>query len=136
MILAHKTAVIARLNTDPVLSTCGHEGVVPKDSAGNRPERYWTIFTDSGSRFTDRLGGYQTQATFRYRFHWVASEPEQAQRLAERGLGLLIGWRPAVDGFAPFPMRHIESMPTQLDEDVRPPAYFGVDVLDLTTQPA
>lgn len=136
MIIIHKQAIIDRLNTDSVLASCGHEGVVLPDSSGKRPERYWTLFTDSGSRFTDRLAGLQTQATFRYRFHWVASEPEQAQRLAERGLALLIGWRPTVDGYAPFPMRHIESMPTQLDDDVRPPAYFGVDVLDLSTQPA
>lgn len=137
MILAHKQALLDRLGTDPILATCGHEGVVlPDPVTGVRPERYWTLHTDSGRRFSDRLGGLPVQATFHYWVHCVGRTPEQAQRLTERVVPLLAGWQPTVPGYAPQRVRHLDSAPADIDADVRPPVHFTVDHFALTTQPA
>ena len=131
MILAHKTAILARLNADPLLATCGHEGVVL-----DRPETYWTLFTDSGVRSSDRFGGLPINGTFNYWVHSVGRVPEQAQRLAEHVIAQLAGWQPVVPDYAPFRVEHAASSPTDLDSTVRPPLHVAIDHFRLTTQPA
>lgn len=136
MILEHKQAVVACLKTDQLLAACGFEGVVPPDpQTGKRPQRYWTFFTDSGRRYSDRLGGTVGQALLSYTFHWVGSTPEQAQRLAERGVSLLAGHLLTVPGWSPFRIRHVSSTPTQMDDTVKPPLHFLVDQFEFATQP-
>lgn len=131
MILDHKAAVLTRLKSDPLLASCGFEGVVT-----TRPETYWTLFTDSGVRYSDRMSGLPTSGRLNYWIHWVGATPEQAQRLADHGVPLLAGWQPTVAGYAPARMRHLDSQPVELDAAVRPPLHFAVDHFQLITQPA
>jgi hypothetical protein len=131
VIVATKTAIIARLNTDRVLATCGHEGVVT-----DRPEQYWTLFIDSGKRGTDRLAGLPTQGRFRFWIHWVGRTPDQAQHLADRGMPLLAGHLLAVPGYDAKRVQHIDSQAVDLDSTVRPPVHFGVDQFAVQIDPA
>lgn len=131
MIVETKNAIIARLNTDPLLASCGHEGVVT-----DRPEQYWTIFIDSGRRGSDRLGGLPTQGRFRFWIHWVGALPEQAQRLADRGLPLLAGHQLVIAGYAPKRIQHTDSQAVALDSTVRPPVHYGVDQFAVQVDPA
>lgn len=134
-IVDHKDAVIAQLKLDTVLADCGFEGVVTPEG-DDYPERYWTIFTDSGVRSSDRFGGLPNQATYHYTVHSVGTTPEQAQRIADRVITQLAGVQLAVPGWAPFLLVHASSYPTQMDDTVRPPLHFSVDRFTLRTQPS
>jgi hypothetical protein len=80
LIIDHKNALLNRIKEDTILAKCGFEGVVlPDPVTKKRPERYWTVFTDSGARFTDRLAGMSTSANLMYWIHCVGTTPEQAQ---------------------------------------------------------
>lgn len=136
MIVVHKNAVVAELHTDTVLAGCGYEGTVHFDKPGDRPKKYWTIYTDSGLRGSDRLDGLPRSAVLRYTVHCIGQTPEQAQMLADRVIEKLAGAQLAVEGFAPFRVQHTGSDPTQMDTTIRPPLHYTVDRFDLRTQPA
>lgn len=136
MILEHKHAILAALNADAILASCGHEGVVQVDPDGKRPDRYWTIFVDSGLRSSTRLGGMPTEATLRYTFHCIGRVPEQAQRLAERIVTCLAGAQLDVPGYSPHRIRHVASQTTQLDATTKPPYHYTVDGFEWPTQTA
>lgn len=136
MIVAHKNAVLALLRGDSLLAGCGYEGTVHFDQPGQRPKKYWTIYTDSGLRGSDRLDGLPRAATLRYTVHCIGQTPEQAQGLADRVITRLAGAQLAVEGFAPFRMQHTGSDATQMDTTNRPPLHYTVDRFDLRTQPA
>lgn len=139
MLVEHKLAVIAHIKEDTLLGSCGFEGVVQPDPVTKRrPERYWTIFTDSGVRFTDRLAGDYVSANLRYWIHCVGTEPEQAQRIADRVIDRLTGWTPTVAGFHPQRVRHVASEPLRMDAEVRNTSgevlHYTVDQFELVSQ--
>lgn len=136
MIVAHKTALVALLHGDSILAGCGYEGAVHFDDPSARPQKYWTLYTDSGLRVGDRLDGMPSSATLHYTIHCIGRQPEQAQLLADRIIGRLVGAQLVVDGFAPFRIQHVSSEPTSMDTTVRPPLHYTVDRFDLRTQPA
>lgn len=130
MIRAHTAAILARLREDTVLSTVTFEGVVTE-----RPQRYCTVFTNSGYRTVERLAGPSATATFTYTIHSVGSDPQQAQAVAERVFAQLLDYVPTVAGRVSGRLRHAASQPVQLDTDVSPALYYCVDQFDLTTDP-
>jgi hypothetical protein len=138
-IVQHKAAVIARAKQHPILASCGFEGVVQPDPVTKkRPERYWTLFTDSGARHSDRLAGDPVSATLNYWIHAVGHEPLQAQGLADLLLDQLVGWTPTVAGFHPFRIVHVASEPLRMDTEVKNISgevlHYSVDQLRLVTQ--
>lgn len=130
-IRAHANAVLARLREDSVLSGVTFQGVVT-----DRPDRYVTMFMDSGDWTQQRLTGPQGTATFGMTFHSVGTTAEQAQFVAEHVFDKLLGYTPNVPARACWRIRHVSSQPVQLDQDVNPPLYYCVDVFNLTSDPA
>lgn len=130
MIRAHKDAILTRLRQDSVLSTATFEGVVT-----DRPQRYCTVFTNSGYRSVERLAGPSATATFTYTIHSVGSTPEQAQAVAERVFAQLLDFTPTVANRQCGRLRHAASQPVQKDSDVTPALYYCVDQFDLTSDP-
>ncbi|WP_223690109.1 DUF3168 domain-containing protein [Leifsonia poae] len=135
MIRAHVNAILARLREDTVLQGFTFEGVVLPDVQENRPQRYCTIFTNSGYRTVERLSGPSATATFTYTIHSVGTDPQQAQAVAERVFAQLLDYTPTVVGRQCGRLRHAASQPVQVDTDVKPPLYYCVDQFDLTSDP-
>jgi len=114
-----------------VLADCTFQGVV-----SDRPDRYVTLFMDSGDWVQERLTGPQSTATFSLTFHSVGSTAEQAQYVAEKVFLQLLGFTPNVPSRECRRIRHVNSQPIQLDRDVSPPIYYCVDQFELTSDPA
>lgn len=131
MIRAHKQAILERLRQDSVLSPVTFEGVVT-----DRPQRYCTVFTNSGFRTVERLAGPSATATFTFTVHSVGTTPEQAQAVAERVFAQLLDYTPTVTGRLCGRLRHAASQPVQLDTDGGTNLYYCVDEFDITTDPA
>jgi hypothetical protein len=129
VIRAHKNAILARLREDSVLSAVTFEGVVTE-----RPERYCTLFTNSGFRTVERLSAPSATAEFTYTVHSVGSTPDQAQAVAERVFAQLLDFTPTVPARLCGRLRHAASQPVQQDPDI-PNLYFAVDQFDLTSDP-
>jgi hypothetical protein len=131
VIRAHAKAIVARLEEDLILRGSTFQGVVT-----NRPARYCTVFMDSGLRVVERFNGLQTEVTFGVTVHSVGTTAEQSQLVAERVMAQLLDYRPIVAGRDCRRLRHVSSVPVDLDTDVSPPLYFSVDQFDLTSSPA
>lgn len=128
-IRAHKNAILARLREDSVLASATFEGVVT-----DRPQRYCTVFTDSGYRTVERLAGPSATALFTYTVHSVGSTPDQAQAVAEHVFAQLLDFTPTVAGRLCGRLRHAASQPVQQDPDI-PDLYFCVDEFDVSSDP-
>lgn len=126
----HANAVLARLRADTVLAGCTFEGVVI-----DRPDRYCTLFLDNGEWEADRFTGPQDVATFTATIHSVGSTAEQAQMVAERVFAQLLGFTPTVANRYCRRIRHVNSQPVQLDQDVSPPLYWCADTFSFTSSP-
>lgn len=122
-------AILSRLREDSVLSTVTFEGAVT-----DRPQRYCTVFTNSGYRTVERVTGPSATAEFTYTVHSVGSTPMQAQAVAERVFAQLLDYVPTVEGRQCSRLRHAGSQPVQQDFDV-PDLYYCVDQFDLTSDP-
>jgi hypothetical protein len=131
VIRAHANAIVARLKEDQILAAATFQGVVT-----NRPARYCTVFIDSGARAVERFNGLQSEATFGVTVHSVGTTAEQAQLVAERVMAQLLDYRPTVTGRDCRRLRHVSSVPVDLDTDTTPPLYYSVDQFDLTSSPA
>lgn len=126
-----KAAVLARLRQDSVLASSTFEGVVT-----NRPNRYVAVFSDSGFRTAERFTGLQGTSSQSFTVHSVGTTPDQAQAIADRVFAQLLDWTPAVEGRVCRRMRHEASEPVQIDRDVTPPMFYGVDVFEVTSSPS
>lgn len=131
MIREMKAAVLARLRQDSVLASSTFEGVVT-----NRPNRYAAVFSDSGFRTAERFTGPQGTSSQSFTVHSVGTTPDQAQAIADRVFAQLLDWTPAVEGRVCRRMRHEASEPVQIDRDVTPPMFYGVDVFEVTSSPS
>lgn len=130
-IRAVKKALMDRLKEDTVLAPVVFEGVVT-----NRPNRYVTIFTDSGYRESERFTGGQWTSTQGFTVHSVGTTPDQAQYVAERVFAQLLDHVLVVPGRTCRRIRHASSQPVQQDTDISPPLYYTVDEFDVTHIPA
>lgn len=128
-------AFLARLRLDPVLADSTHKGVVPLDADGNRPELYATVFTDTGTPTVDRYVAPYHRLDTTFWVHYVASDPEQAEALTERGDAQLINWVPEVAGWQCRRVRPAAAQPIQMDDTVKPPLFFVAKQYDLTAYP-
>jgi hypothetical protein len=124
-------AVLERLREDPFLATTTFEGVVT-----NRPARYCTLFANNGPTEVSRFSGYESRVLFTYWVHSVGTTPDQAQLVGDHVLGQLLNARLSVAGRRCWPLRHPASQPVQIDRDVTPALWYGVDQFDLVSDPA
>lgn len=131
MIREMKAAVLARLRQDSVLASSTFEGVVT-----NRPNRYVAVFSNSGNRTAERFTGSQGTSAQSFTIHSVGTTPDQAQAVADRVFAQLLDWTPTVEGRVCRRMRHEASEPVQIDRDVTPPMFYGVDVFEVTSSPS
>lgn len=127
-IRAVKKALLDRLKEDAVLAPVVFEGVVT-----SRPNRYVTLFTNSGVREAERFTGAQLTSTQSFTVHSVGTTPDQAQFVAEKVFAQWLDWTPTVAGRVCRRVRHSSSQPVQLDADVSPPLYYCVDEFDVTS---
>ena len=131
MIRAHVNAIMDQLKQDPILATCTFQGLVT-----SRPNKYCTVYANSGNREVERFTGGQTEATFSFVIHSVATEPEQVQLVSERVFAQLLGFQPSITGRVSRRVRHIDTQPMQYDADTSPGYFYAVDIFDFTTSPA
>jgi len=127
----HAAAVRARLEQDAVLATCTFQGVVTE-----RPQRYCTFFINSGFREQHRQTGPDARADFNIVVHSVGSDPTQAQAVAERVYGQLLGFIPTVAGRRCTRVRAVSSQPSQRDDTVQPSVFYSVDEFTFLSDPA
>lgn len=131
MIRAHVDAVLARLRADSILADSTFDGQVV-----GTPERYCVVYSSGGVRNSERLTGRSVFADFSFTIHSVGSTAEQARLVEERVIAQLLDWTPTIAGRNCRRMMHVVSRPVDMDKDVSPPLFYGVDVFDLTTAPA
>lgn len=136
MIRAHTAAILERLRANGVLADATYEGLVLPDADGNRPQRYVSVFTNSGHRSIERLSGPSSTATFTYVIHSVGSDPWEAQAVAEHVFAQLLDFTPNVPERICGRLRHVSTQPVQMDDDSTPALFYCVDEFDLTTDPA
>jgi hypothetical protein len=125
-----KQAFLARIRTGETLSRIVYEGTV-KD----RPNRYVSVFTDSGLHEAERWTGPQSTSTQTFVVHSVGSTPDKAQEVAELVQRQVIDHVLVVEGRTCRRIRHESSQPIQLDQDIDPELYYCVDEFAVTTSP-
>lgn len=136
MIRAHKAAVLARLRADPPMSGNVIDGIVDPVAPVIQPP-YVSVSVDSGRRTVERESSEQpTSAEFRITVHSVGVDADQAGYFAEHVMAQLLGWRPAVTGWAPQAVQHFRSAPVQPDTAVNPATQYITDVFTLTSRKA
>lgn len=133
MIRAHKNAVLTRLRQDTLLAGRTYE----PDEIIKGAEAYCVVYSDNGWQEQSRLTGPLARVTYTYTIHSVARTQDAAQKLAESVYAQLLNWTPTVTGRKCWRIRPAASQPVRKDDDARIiPLYYGVDVFELTSEPA
>ena len=126
----HVQAFLALARSHPELGGDVFEGKVV-----NPPERYASVWANNGVRQIERQDHRQLQITTRFTVHSVGTSLERARWVAGRIMLQVLDVRPVIDGRACWPIRLGASLPADLDQDIKPELYFGVDEFTLTSTP-
>jgi hypothetical protein len=102
----------------------------------NGPERYASVWPSNGIRAAERLDLAQIQISPTFTVHSVGKTPSQARWVADRVTLQVLGVRPTVPGRKCWPIRLAASQPIQLDRNINPHLWYGVDVFQFTSTPA
>jgi hypothetical protein len=126
-----RAATKGRLLELPELAGAVFEGLVL-----DRPDRYVSLFLNSGARSPFRFTGNSSRADFTLTVHSVGKTVEQVGWLQERVIGQYVDWVPTIQGRRCYRLTHEVSRPPDLDDSLSPPLFYAVDEFDFSTFPA
>jgi hypothetical protein len=129
----HRKAVLELLRADPLLQDSTQDGTAGTTKLAGP---YCVVYSNQGSRETERLLATQTRANFDYTIHSIGHDVESAQLVAERVYARLLGVKPTIAGRSCWPISSEVSQPVRLDSDTSPALFYGVDVFRLSSTPA
>ena len=136
MIQEHVTEVLDRIRAHPALTEIVVDGLLDQDADNPAQPPLVVVHARTPTRGPTRLASVRAdQAEFRFTVHCIGQDAEQARRLADavdQQLG--DGWRPAVDGWIPEPVRHATSLDPRPDTVLKPAGQYTTDEFRLTSR--
>jgi hypothetical protein len=126
----HTRAVIAKLETRPILLGSTFSGVVP-----SRPNRYCVV--EVQRKYTQhRFTGGQAAQDYTVVVKGVGSTTDQAQMVSVEAARALLGAVLTVTGRKCHSLHQTDAQPPEIDSDITPPVWYSVDVYDFRSEPA
>ena len=120
-------AVLALLGADTNLTV--YDTVVPVDpTTGVPPLRpYVVVYAPVGKSTLNNLTGNSGALEALIQTTCVGDTAESCRIVSRRVKADLLDIRPVIVGRVSFPIRHADSRPPQVDNQVQPPVLFAVD---------
>ncbi len=133
MIRAHHNAVLALLSGVPNLTL--YDGIVPGPDEGlSYP--YAVLWASAPLRWSDRMCGEQGNARELFSTTAVGFTADQVGWVQEKIHAALVDVRAVITGRSCERIKHVESAPTDIDYDERPPVLTAVDSWLFASVPA
>lgn len=118
----HANAVLALAQAIPNIN------VYDTQAPEKPPMPYAVLRFDSGVRGRTAITASSNMTTTTVSCTAVGVDRGSSQGVAERVADALVDVRPTIAGRTCSPIEHLDSRPSQMDLDVKPPLFYAVDV--------